>query len=170
MRKDVEYLKFMWPMRHFLITCGDINGKSNIITLSFCMPVSNTPPLIAISIGKKAYSRKLIEKYQEFIVNVPTDKLEKETYFCGYNSGKNIDKFKETKLTAHKSKNLRAPIIEECLAFMECKVTKTAKTGDKKTYIGEIIEAYAENDSYKKIKNNLALGDFPEKIYGNRFK
>jgi len=51
MKTDAEYLEFMWPMRHFLITCGDIKEKSNIIALSFCMPVSKEPPLIACAIG-----------------------------------------------------------------------------------------------------------------------
>ena len=47
MKVDVEYLEFMWPMRHFLIICGNIEGKSNIIAVSFCMPVSKEPSLIA---------------------------------------------------------------------------------------------------------------------------
>ena len=34
MKVDVEYLEFMWPMRHFLITCGDSEKKSNIIVVS----------------------------------------------------------------------------------------------------------------------------------------
>jgi len=33
MKTDAEYLEFMWPMRHFLITCGDIKEKSNIIAV-----------------------------------------------------------------------------------------------------------------------------------------
>ena len=70
MKTDVEYLEFMWPMRHFLITSGNIKGKSNIIAVSFCMPVSKKPPLIACCIGKTTYSCKLIENTKEFIVNV----------------------------------------------------------------------------------------------------
>jgi hypothetical protein len=32
MRTDVEYLEFLWPMRHYLITCGDLlAGTANII-------------------------------------------------------------------------------------------------------------------------------------------
>ncbi|MBE0478447.1 hypothetical protein IBX65_04920 [Candidatus Aerophobetes bacterium] len=52
MKTDVEYLEFMWPMRHFLITCGDIERESNIIAVSFCTPVSRELPLIACAIGK----------------------------------------------------------------------------------------------------------------------
>ena len=58
MNTDVEYLEYLWPMRHYLITCGDLQ-KPNIIAISFCMPVSKEPPLIACAIGREAYSCKV---------------------------------------------------------------------------------------------------------------
>jgi hypothetical protein len=99
MKIEVEYLQFMWPMRHFLITCGEMGRKSNIIAVSFCMPVSKEPPLIACAIGKEAYSCKLIESTKEFIVNVPPKELRPKIYYCSFHSGYQIDKFKETDLT-----------------------------------------------------------------------
>jgi flavin reductase (DIM6/NTAB) family NADH-FMN oxidoreductase RutF len=56
MNTDVEYLEFLWPMRHYLVTCGDLPSKANIIAISFCMPVSKEQPLIACAIGRGAYS------------------------------------------------------------------------------------------------------------------
>ncbi len=171
MKIDVEYLQFMWPMRHFLISCGDINAKSNIIAVSFCMPVSKEPPLIACAIGKKAYSSKLIESTQEFIINIPTKELKAKIYYCGYHSGHEVDKFKEAGLTPKPSRKVRAPIIEECIAHMECKVVKKIKTGDKYLFIGEVIEAYADKAIVKgNIKTALAEGNFPAKVYSTRFK
>ena len=87
MKVEVEYLQFMWPMRHFLITCGEMGKKSNIIAVSFCMPVSKIPPLIACAIGRESYSSKLIEKTKEFIVNVPSKELKPKIYYCGFHSG-----------------------------------------------------------------------------------
>jgi flavin reductase (DIM6/NTAB) family NADH-FMN oxidoreductase RutF len=85
MKIDTEYLEFMWPMRHFLITYGDIEKKSNIIAVSFCMPASKEPPLIACAIGKQAYSCKLIESTKEFIINVPPKELKLQLrYIIGY--------------------------------------------------------------------------------------
>lgn len=171
MRIDVEYLEFMWPMRHFLITCGDVNGKSNIVTISFCMVVSRKPPLIACAIGKEAYSRKLIKETQEFIVNVPREELKSEIYYCGFHSGHNVNKFKETGLTAQAAKNVKAPIINECAAYMECKVKQSIETGDKILFIGEVIEAYADEVIVKKENEiKYAAGQFPHRIYADRFK
>jgi flavin reductase (DIM6/NTAB) family NADH-FMN oxidoreductase RutF len=171
MKIDVEYLQFMWPMRHFLISCGDIDDKSNIIAASFCMPVSKEPPLIACAIGKKAYSSELIESTKEFIVNVPTKELQAKIYYCGYHSGHEVDKFKETGLTPKPARKVRAPIIEECVAHMECKVVQRVETGDKNLFIGEVIEAYADEKVVRgEERIEYAVGDFPSKVYGIRPK
>jgi len=170
MKTDVEYLEFLWPMRHYLITCGDLASRANIIAISFCMPVSKEPPLIACAIGRSAYSRTLIERTQEFVVNVPPKALEPKVYYCGYHSGYEVDKFKETGLTPLPARAVKAPIIAECLAWMECSVQQEHETGDKNLFIGEVLEAYADDALVKgERKIEYALGDFPRKVYGTRF-
>jgi flavin reductase (DIM6/NTAB) family NADH-FMN oxidoreductase RutF len=171
MKRDTEYLEFMWPMRHFLITCGDIDKESNIIAVSFCMPVSKDPPLIACAIGEKAYSRSLIEKTGEFIVNVPSAKLKPAVYYCGFHSGLTVDKFMEAGLTPETARKVKAPVIRECLAHMECRVLNRIMTGDKILFVGEVLEAYAEESVITNKKRiDFAGGDFPEKVYGTRFR
>jgi flavin reductase (DIM6/NTAB) family NADH-FMN oxidoreductase RutF len=171
MKVDVEYLEYMWPMRHFLITCGNTQEKANIIAVSFCMPVSKIPPMLACAIGNKAYSCELIENTGELVVNVPTAELKKEIYYCGYNSGRNVDKFKETGLTPLQGRTVKVPIIEECVAHMECAVRQMADTGDKKLFIGEVIEAYADKAVVKGEKRvTYSQGDFPQRVYSTRLR
>jgi flavin reductase (DIM6/NTAB) family NADH-FMN oxidoreductase RutF len=171
MKTDVEYLEFMWPMRHFLITSGDVKGKSNIIAVSFCMPVSKEPPLIACAIGGKFYSSTLIEETGEFVVNVPPQDLKGEIYYCGFHSGYDVDKFKETGLTPKPARKVKAPIIDECVAHMECKVRQEMETGDKKLFVGEVIEAYADEALVRGERSvEYAKGDFPKKVYAIRFR
>ena len=171
MKRDTEYLEFMWPMKHFLITSGDIEKESNIIAVSFCMPVSKDPPLIACAIGKKALSAKLIEKTGEFVVNVPLQELKKAIYFCGFHSGNTVNKFKETGLTPHAARKVKVPVIQECVAHMECKVRQRIETGDKILFVGEVLEAYADESLLKGKKEvDIAKGEFPEKVYGTRFR
>jgi flavin reductase (DIM6/NTAB) family NADH-FMN oxidoreductase RutF len=169
MSMDVEYLEFLWPMRHYLITCGDLQ-KANIIAVSFCMPVSKEPPLIACAIGRAAYSCRIIERTKEFIVNVPPQALEPKVYYCGYHSGYDVDKFKATGLTPLPARAVKAPIIAECVAWMECSLRQEVAAGDKNLFIGEVLEAYADDalvEGERKVE--YAQGDFPRKIYGTRF-
>jgi len=156
-------------MRHYLITCGDSEGTSDIIAVSFCMPVSRIPPLVAIAVGKQAYSAILIDQHKEFIVNVPEAKLKKEIYYCGYHSGRDVEKFKETGLTPGAARLLKIPVIEECVAFIECKLSNKIDTGDKFLYIGEVVEAYAEERFVTgNQKVDFAWGEFPKKVYSTR--
>ena len=169
MKVEVEYLEYMWPIRHFLITCGNME-KPNIITLSFCMPVSKSPPLIACAIGRNSYSHKLIKDTGEFILNVPTKKLKKQIYFCGYNSGRDVDKFNETRLTAQNSRKLKVPIIAECIAHLECRLCNQIGAGDKDIFIGKVLDAYADEDIVKGHRiPEYSLGNFPTKVYSTRF-
>jgi flavin reductase (DIM6/NTAB) family NADH-FMN oxidoreductase RutF len=171
MKVDVEYLEYMWPMRHFLITCGSIDENPNIIAVSFCMPVSKIPPMLACAIGTKAFSSQLIEKTREFVVNVPTEELEKKVYYCGYNSGRDVDKFKETGLTPQPGRKVNVPIIEECVAHMECVLRHVVDTGDKRLFIGEVVEAYADEEVVKgDRKPTYAHGTFPTKVYTTRLR
>ena len=171
MKTDVEYLEFMWPMRHFLITSGDIKGESNIIAVSFCMPLSKEPPLLGCAMGRSTYSCKLIQNTKEFIINVPLEDLKPKIYYCGFHSGYEVNKFKETGLTPKGARRVKAPIIDECVAHLECRLKQVIETGDKNLFVGEVIEAYADEAIAKRGKEvRYAGGEFPRKIYGTRFK
>jgi len=171
MKVDVEYLEFMWPMRHFLITCGDVRKGSNIIAVSFCMPVSKRPPLLACAIGRATHSYELITGTKEFVVNVPPAALKDKIYYCGFHSGRDVDKFKETGLTPKPARAVTVAVIDECVAHMECKVEQEIEAGDKSLIVGEVVEAYADEAVVKREREvDYAKGDFPRKVYGTRFK
>jgi len=140
--------RFLHPMHTVLVTCGKA-GEENIITLAWAMPTSINPPLIAISVRPTRHSYKLIKETQEFIVNIPTMNIVKETLFCGRRSGKTHDKFKETKLTPLPAKTVKTSIIKECVAHLECKLKQTFTTGDHDIFVGEIVEAYTSEESFK---------------------
>jgi flavin reductase (DIM6/NTAB) family NADH-FMN oxidoreductase RutF len=134
------------PVKAVLVTCSDRNGKPNVMSVGWNMPCSHKPWMVAIAVHPQRYSHKLISESKEFTVNVPTTELAYQTQFCGEYSGRDIDKFRESKLTARPGKKVKAPYIEECIAFMECKVAGQFETGDHTTFVGEIVYAEAEED------------------------
>jgi flavin reductase (DIM6/NTAB) family NADH-FMN oxidoreductase RutF len=140
--------KLLHPMHTVLVSCVGKDGKPNIITLAWDMPTSINPPLVAISIAPKRHSHTLIEETKEFVVNIPTMKILKETLFCGRRSGRNYDKFKEASLTPLPAKKVNPPIIKECVAHLECKLHNQFEAGDHTIFVGEIIEAYADKEAF----------------------
>ena len=146
--------RLLHPRHTVLVSCVDKAGKSNIITLAWTMPTSITPPMVAISIAPKRYSHELIQETGEFVVNVPTIEIIEEVLFCGRRSGRKVDKFRETALTPIPARRVKPPIIEECVAHLECRVSKHIETGDHTIFIGEVLEAYTNEEFFdpKKVR------------------
>jgi len=157
--------RFLHPMHTVLVSCIGKSGKPNIITLAWAMPTSINPPLVAVSIRPERHSHTLIEETKEFVVNIPTMDILKETLFCGRRSGKDLDKFKETGLTPSPARKVKPPIIKECIAHLECKLNSQFTTGDHTIFVGEIVEAYADKEAFtneynlKKARMIFHLGE-----------
>jgi len=128
--------------------------KANIITLAWKTPLSHKPPLLGISIAKTHFSSELIEKSEEFVVNVPDLNLLEKVVFCGKASGRDVDKFKETKLTPLKANRLvKTPLISECIGNLEVALRDIREFGDHKFFVGEIIYAQAEENLFDQTWN-----------------
>jgi flavin reductase (DIM6/NTAB) family NADH-FMN oxidoreductase RutF len=157
--------KLLHPMHTVLVSCVGKRGRPNIITLAWAMPTSINPQLVAVSIRPERHSFALIEETKEFVVNIPTMDILKETLFCGRKSGRDYDKFKETSLTPLPAKKVKPPIIKECVAHLECKLHNQFATGDHTIFIGEIVEAYADKEAFtdkynlKKARMIFHLGE-----------
>ena len=139
--------------------------KPNIITLAWHTPISKDPGLIGISIAKSHLSYELINKSEEFIINIPDAGLLKQALSCGSISGAKVDKFKESGLTAEKAdKLMKTPRIKECIGHIECYLRDIRDIGDHGLFIGEVIFASAEeglfNETWQvdKVKLLFHLG------------
>lgn len=130
-------------MHTVLVSCVGKKGNPNVLPLAWAMPTSHSPPLVAISMEQSRYSHALINETKDFVINLPTVDIFKETLACGRTSGKNHDKFSETGLTPTPARKVKAPIIRECIAHLECKLRNQFKTGDHTIFVGEVVEAYA---------------------------
>ena len=134
-----------------LITAQAGDNLPNIITVAWITPVSQAPPLIAVSIGAKSYSHMLILKSREFVVNVPPASLVKKVVFCGRVSGRDVDKFQEAGLTPVPASAVTPPLIQECTGHLECRVEQTVQAGDHTLIIGSVVMALAEAGLFEAV-------------------
>ncbi|MCK4757876.1 MAG: flavin reductase family protein [Thermoplasmata archaeon] len=152
-----------------LITVG--KGKeANIITAAMVHVFSFEPPLIGIGIALQRHSHGLLDKEEDFVVNVPGKDLVKETLACGTVSGKEVDKFGLYGLVKTESCKVSAPSISQCPVNFECKKVQKVTTGDHDWFIGEVVAVMVD----KKYKRGDGLlywgGEFrlPGKIIKER--
>jgi len=128
----------LFPLPVILVTCADKAGKPNIITLAWAGMVCSEPPMLSISIRPHRYSYGLIKESGEFVVNIPSSDIMRQTDICGTVSGRDTDKFSLTGLTPEKAKTVKPPLIKECPVGLECKVKQTLILGTHEVFIGEI--------------------------------
>ena len=153
------------PVPVVLVSCGD-EKKANITTIAWTGTLNSEPPLLYVSIRPGRFSYSIIKETGEFVVNIPDEKLVFETDYCGTNSGKNVDKFEEMKLTKELAQVVKAPLIKECPINIECKVKEIKSLGSHDIFIGEIVAVNAEKEyvsetgkiEYQKLKLLTYLG------------
>jgi flavin reductase (DIM6/NTAB) family NADH-FMN oxidoreductase RutF len=132
------------PLPAVMVTCGGFNQKTNIITISWCGIVCSQPPMLSVSVRESRYSFNLIKEGGEFVVNVAGANLVKAVDFCGNNSGKDLNKFKETGLTPEPAEKVRTPLIKECPINLECQVRKSLDLGSHHIFIAEIVATHVD--------------------------
>lgn len=122
-----------------LCTKKELAGKPNIITVAWAGTVCTNPPMVSISVRPERYSYHLIEESGEFVINLTTEALVKATDFCGVRSGRELDKFKEMKLTPQVSQHISTPGIAESPVNIECKVHEIKPLGSHSMIIANVV-------------------------------
>src|SRR4030043_2072558 len=109
-----------------LVTTND-GKKNNIMTISWTMVMGFTP-IFAITTGPWNYSFAALCKTKECVISIPTVDMLDKVIGIGTCSGADTDKFEKFMLTPLKGENVKAPLIRECLANIECKLSTSSKS------------------------------------------
>ena len=114
-------------------------GRRSICPLGWTMNTSISPPMMAISVAPGRFTHGLIDGSGEFVLAWPGEDLAEETLFCGTHSGRDVDKLAETGLAVLPADHVAAPLIEDCVANLECRVRGRLTTGDHTIFAGEVV-------------------------------
>lgn len=146
-----------------LVTTHD--GKSdNIMTISWTMVVDFTPRF-AFTTGPWNHSFAALQKTKECVIAIPTVDMLDTIVGIGTCSGADTDKFEKFRLTPAKAKHVKAPLIKECLANIECKVVDII--GKHNIIVLQCVEAYVAT-SRKEKRTVHAVGDGTFIVDGRR--
>ncbi|MBQ5352936.1 MAG: flavin reductase family protein [Alistipes sp.] len=127
------------PVPAVMVSCGDIDGQKNIITIAWTGTICSEPAMCYISVRKERHSYDMIRKSGEFVINLTTRALARATDWCGVRSGRDFDKFEYCGLTAERCNNVSAPAIAESPINIECKVKQVIELGSHDMFIAEVV-------------------------------
>lgn len=137
-----------------LVTTRD-GKKNNIMTISWTMVVDFSPQF-AIVTGAWNHSFAALRKNRECVIAIPAVDMLDQVVGIGTCSGSDTDKFGKFGLTPEPGKIVKAPLIKECLANIECKVIDIVRKHN--IIVLEGVAAYM-NPRRKERRAIHAIGD-----------
>ena len=151
-----------------LVTQGAAD-KPNVMTIGWVhIGLIWGKPVCIVYVRPSRHSYTCLEQLRQFTVNIPTAALAKAVALCGTVSGRDQDKFTAAKLTAVPARQVKPPVIDECILHYECNVIhysdlipanlhRTVSDGCyaaadyHRCYFGDILATYADLDALAKL-------------------
>ena len=135
----------LYPAPAVMVTCRDPKtGENDIVTVGWAGNVCTNPPMLSISLRKSRWSYHMIRESGEFTVNLTTRATCKAADFCGVRSGRDVDKFRETGLTAAPGEKVSCPSILESPVSIECKVRQVIELGSHDLFIADVVNVIVD--------------------------
>ncbi len=126
------------PVPVVLVSCGHAE-QANVLTIAWTGILCSKPPQIGIGVRPERHSHGLIQKTGEFVINIPGEELLDEVEYCGFISGREVDKLTTRGLTPIPGSAIETPIVAECPINIECRVGHHLPLGSHDLFIGEVM-------------------------------
>jgi flavin reductase (DIM6/NTAB) family NADH-FMN oxidoreductase RutF len=146
---------------HGVYVISVANGKEqNAFTAAWVMQVSFAPPLLAFSINPGHYSYDLLKAGGVCAVNV----LGQEHLAIAAHFGQSGVKEKMTKYLWLTGKTA-APVLSDCLAYFDCKLSHLTDAGDHKIAVCEVLAAAELNTGWPLLYSQTGNMDGSRELY-----
>jgi flavin reductase (DIM6/NTAB) family NADH-FMN oxidoreductase RutF len=119
-----------------------IKDRANIMTMSWHTMIDFEPPIVGCVISNRNYTFDTLKANKECVINIPTVELADKAVGCGNTSGRKLDKFNAYNLTPVDALCVKAPLIDECYANLECKVVDGKMVAKYNLFILEVLQAW----------------------------
>lgn len=146
MKKSLGARTVLVPAPVLVVGTYDKDGRPNVMTVAWGGTCCSSPPCIDIALRKATHSYQSIIDRKAFTVHVTPERYLTEADYFGIVSGRDVDKFAATGLTAVRSDVVDAPYIKEFPFVMECRLFKVVELGLHTQFIGEIMDVKTDDD------------------------
>ena len=158
----------LYPVPVVLVSCGDYQGSSNLLTVAWAGTVSSDPVRVSVSIRPERYSYSLIKANGELVINLPSRKMVRAVDLCGVKSGREIDKFKIAGLNKEPAGLVRPPLVQEAPLALECKVDSISHLGSHDLFIAKVVAVQVDETLIDRNgRLNLAKADLITYVHGH---
>ncbi len=141
MRKNIKITEGIFPMPVLMVATYNEDGSVNVMNAAWGTMIERDR--IVLSLTETHKTVKNIKERKAFTVSIADSKHIAQADYFGIVSGNNTpDKFEKSKLTAIKSENVDAPIINEFPICMECEFIEYGDCG----VIGKVVNTSVDEN------------------------
>lgn len=135
------------PTGLYLISTA-YQGKRNVQFAFRALGLGDQPPLLLIGIQDGNFTREVIQKSGEFVVNVCSQNQLHAVDKSRDISGRNVeDKFLALGLETLPAKHVQAPLVAGCHANVECKLVNDMEIEGLHLFVGQALASYVDNEN-----------------------
>ncbi len=148
----------LYPVPAVMVSCQRPDERPNILTVAWAGTICSDPAMVSISVRPERYSYEIIKETGEFAINLVTKDLTFATDYCGVKSGRDVDKFREMKLTPVAVEGISAPGIGESPLILACRVTEVKPLGTHDLFLAEVVSV-SVNEEFMDKTGKFHLND-----------
>jgi flavin reductase (DIM6/NTAB) family NADH-FMN oxidoreductase RutF len=123
-------------------------AMTNAAPVAWTVPLSMGPPLVGCVVHPHRHTADMIRFSEEFALNIPGPALARQAAFLGSQSGLNTNKIEASGLDTFGALSIDAPLIEGCLAWIECGLQDVIPIGDHTLFVGRVVKVQALDEAY----------------------
>ncbi len=112
--------------------------RVNGMTAAWASQVSMNPLMLMVSVAPARYTHGLIKESGYFAINVLAEGQEGIAQSFGFRSGRKHDKFQNVPYFDALN---GSPVLQDAMAYFECKLINDFTAGDHSLFIGQVVEA-----------------------------
>lgn len=135
----------LYPLPAVLVTSVK-EGRHDICTVAWAGTVCTNPPMVSISLRPSRLCYEYISASGVFVINVTTEKLVRETDYCGVRSGRDEDKFEKMGLKTAVGPHTGCMMLEDSPVCIECKVTEKKALGSHTMFIAKVLAVHVDEE------------------------
>ncbi|MFH8086762.1 MAG: flavin reductase family protein [Candidatus Aenigmatarchaeota archaeon] len=137
------------PRLVVLVTTVNSKEGVNAAPISFCSPVSFSPPIVMISLTPEIRTHKNIQETKEFVINILPKQYVDQVLRCAARYPEGVNKLEVVGLRKFSSILVKPPRVKEAFAWLECKLIEEKKVGDHFAIFGEVLVAEIKDEIVK---------------------
>lgn len=146
----------LYPLPAVMVSCGELDGISNILTVAWTGTLCTNPPMVYIAVRPERHSYSLLRDTREFVINLTTRQLVKATDYCGVRSGRTVNKWSDCHLTPVAADTVKCPMIGESPVNIECQVQQILELGSHHVFVANVTAVHVD-DRFLDEKGTLHL-------------